>query len=567
MHPWVRKFGGEPLRWSARRMAAAFDRACDDGVATQSRVLDGLLALNVESDFSRRHGLRPGMGITAFRQSVPIADYEAYRPWIERLKTGDLSALLGRRNRLLMFTLSSGTTSEAKFVPITDRFLADYRRGWKVWGIRAFDAHPGVHRGDILQLGSDHDQFRTAAGHPCGNISGLVAAMQCPLLKRMYAVPDLVAKLKDADAKSYSTLRYVLGNSGVGVILTANPSTLVQLSRRATEWSESLLRDLHNGTLTPPGQIPDPLRSGLTRLARRPNPSRARELQRLLDRHGRLPLEQAWPGLSLIGVWTGGSAGAYLPALRREFAGVPVRDHGLSASEGRMTIPFADDSSAGVLDIVSNFFEFIPEEEYESPHRTTLLAHELEPGRNYYILLTTPSGLWRYDIRDVVRCHGFHRRAPLLEFLHKGAHMASMTGEKLAESQVVRAVRSVVEALDLKLSHFTLCPVFADPAASQGPGYRLIVERRDLPAGFDASGFCTQLDEALQRENPEYADKRHSSRLAPVTLTPVPDGSWSRFARSRQGRVGGSVEQYKHPCLVGSLTFHAEFLERFATTG
>lgn len=544
-------------------MAAAFDRACDDPVATQTRVLDGLLSLNAESDFSRQHGLRPGMGVAPFQRAVPIADYEAYRPWIERLKAGDLSALLGRRNRLLMFTLSSGTTSEAKFVPITDRFLADYRRGWKVWGIRAFDAHPGVHRGDIVQLGSDHDQFRTPAGHPCGNISGLVAAMQSPLLKRMYAVPDLVAKLKDADAKSYTTLRCALGNPGVGVILTANPSTLVQLSSRATGWSESLLRDLHDGTLSPPGEIPEPLRAGLTRLVRRPNPARARELQRLIDRAGRLPLEQAWPRLSLIGVWTGGSAGAYLPSLRREFAGVPVRDHGLSASEGRMTIPFADDCSAGVLDIVSNFFEFIPAAEYESERRTTLLAHELEPGRDYYILLTTPSGLWRYDIRDVVRCQGFHRRAPLLEFLHKGAHMASMTGEKLAESQVVRAVRNVVEELDLKLSHFTLCPVFADPALSQGPGYRLLVESRELPAGIDADGFCERIDNALMRENPEYAEKRRSSRLAPVALTPVADGSWSRFAKSRQGRVGGSVEQYKHPCLVGGLNFHAEFLERF----
>jgi hypothetical protein len=548
-------------------MAASFDRACDDAIGAQRRVLDGLLALNGDSEFSRSRGLRPGMGIEAFRKAVPIADYEAYRPWIERLKQGDLAALLGRRNKLLMFTLSSGTTNEAKFVPITERFLADYRRGWKVWGIRAFDAHPGVHKGDIVQLGSDHDQFRTAAGHPCGNISGLVAAMQSPLLRRMYAVPGLVSKLKEADAKSYATLRFALANARVSVILTANPSTLVQLSRRATEWSESLLRDIHDGTLGGPGRIPDELRGGMLRLARRGDRARARELGRLLERHSRLPLAQAWPGLSLIGVWTGGSAGAYLPALRREFDGVPVRDHGLSASEGRMTIPFADDCSAGALDVVSNFFEFIPEDEYESESPTPRLAHELEVGRDYYILLTTPSGLWRYDIRDVVRCRGFHRQAPLLEFLHKGAHMSSMTGEKLAESQVVRAVGSAVEALGLRLSHFTLCPVFADPATSSGPGYRLLVERRDLPGGFDTNAFCARVDAELTRENPEYADKRHSARLARIELTPVSDGSWARFARTRQSRVGGSVEQYKHPCLVGGLNFHAEFLERYDRPG
>ena len=63
---------------------------------------------------------------------------------------------------------------------------------------------------------------------------------------------------------------------------------------------------------------------------------------------------------------------------------------------------------AGVLDITTNYFEFVPEDEIKNPQPTVLGAHELQVGRNYYILLTTSYGLYRYNIHDVVRCTGYH---------------------------------------------------------------------------------------------------------------------------------------------------------------
>ncbi len=113
-----------------------------------------------------------------------------------------------------------------------------------------------------------------------------------------------------------------------------------------------------------------------------------------------------------------------------------MRDVGLIASEGRMTIPMADATPSGVLDITTHYFEFIPEEEIDSPQPTVLAAHELKEGRTYFILPTTSYGLYRYNIYDVVRCTGFYNQTPLVEFLSKGAHFANITGEKLSEYQV-----------------------------------------------------------------------------------------------------------------------------------
>ena len=98
--------------------------------------------------------------------------------------------------------------------------------------------------------------------------------------------------------------------------------------------------------------------------------------------------------------------GSYLNAYPEYFGDVPVRDVGLIASEGRMTIPIADGTPAGVLDIRHNIFEFIPAENIDDPMPETLLPHELQEGRDYFILLTTPGGLYRYNIHDKVRCRG-----------------------------------------------------------------------------------------------------------------------------------------------------------------
>ena len=556
----LRYFGGYFIRRQMRQRVASFMKSVKDCRATQAATLRRILRLNADSDFSRTRGLSESISVAEFRRRVPVSDFETVRAEVERLKTGDSLSLLGKSNALLMFALSSGTTGDSKFIPITSEFLKDYRRGWNLWGINAFDAHPALHTLDIVQLSSDYDLFRTPAGIPCGNISGLVSKMQSPVVRSMYSVPFSVSKIKDSEAKLYTALRLAVENPHVGLVMTANPSTLVQLAKLANREQQELIRDISDGTLSQRMTIPAETRTALHRRIRRPNRARARELERILDdSNGQLLPRHFWPRLSLAAVWTGGSASAYLDTMRRYYGDVPVRDHGLSASEGRMTIPFADGSSMGLLDIGSHFFEFIPEAEHDSLQPTVLEAHELREGSNYYILLTTVSGLYRYDIRDVVRCCGFQETTPLLEFLHKGASISNVTGEKLTESQVVTAVRQATRHSALELDFFTLSPVWGDP-----PGYRLHLEESSVPHPAMLGRLATAVDQHLKDLNCEYLDKRHSGRLAPLECLTLPAGTWQRFIRHRQSRPGGSVEQYKHPCLVPALQFSESLCRDFA---
>ena len=532
-----------------RRESRRFLIGTQDCQQTQRDVLQRLLALNAASRFSHEHGLTATLTPQEFRTRLPICDFEYFRPYIERLKVGDTQALLGPENRLLMFTLSSGTTSDSKFIPVTTQFLSDYRRGWQIWGLHAYDARPGLNHKNILQVTSDYSRYQTPAGIPCGNISGLAVAMQRPVVRFLYTIPFVVSKIDNPLAKYYMILRLALADDNVGLITTANPSTLMQLATLADVEKESLIRDIADGTLSERFAISQEVRQILHRRLSRRQPWRARQLEAIVAECGTLRLDKVWPRLEQLAIWMGGSCGAYLPTVRQQFGDrIPIRDHGLSASEGRMTIPFDDESSDGVLEISTHYFEFVPEAEHGSPNPTILEAHELTPDHNYFILLTTSSGLYRYDICDVVRCTGFVGTTPVLRFLHKGAYISNLTGEKVSESQVVDAVRHALDANRHRVSFFTLTPVWGEP-----PHYQLLLEAGDVPTSELAERLANTTDSKLQDLNCEYQEKRSTGRLGPLQVTRLQPGTWRRFAEQRQSRLGGSVEQYKHPCLMPDL--------------
>ncbi len=560
----LRAIVGGPLRRRMRASRAKFLQAAFTNCRQeQQTILTSLLKLNEGSSFSQDFGLSSKTTLAEFRSRVPISDYELVRPYIDRVAKGDHRALLGVDNKLLMFAVTSGTTADSKLIPVTTRFLDNYRQGWQRWGIGTYTQHPELQRLNILQISSSHRKFTTPDGTPCGNISGLVASMQNPIVRTLYTIPSAVAEISDPDLRRRLIVRLALSDPHAGMLITANPSTLVQLWEIAERNSEQLIDEIRAGG-DPSGQLPANVSAAL-RKQLRPNPVRARQLSELRHQEGRLLPQRCWTGLGTLGVWCGGSAAAYIPRLRDIFGNIPIRDHGLHASEGRMTLPLEDNSPAGVLEIQTHFFEFLPIAEEHSSQPIVLEAHELEEGRDYFILLTTSSGLYRYNIRDVVRCTGHHGATPLLEFRHKGSHISSITGEKITESQIVESVNAATVGTALRPELFTMTPIWGDP-----PGYVLYISLNQ--SGPTASAeflkrLSASVDMELKRRNVEYAEKRETGRLAPLRVELLANVSWTQFAKSRQSKAGGSLEQYKHPCLVPDPQFQRVFLNACQSPG
>jgi hypothetical protein len=89
------------------------------------------------------------------------------------------------------------------------------------------------------------------------------------------------------------------------------------------------------------------------------------------------------------------------------------------------------------------------------------------------------------------------------------------------------------------------------------PYYGLFVEMRDLPGRKAGLMLATEFDQMLQEHNIEYRSKRESQRLGPVRVQALPDGAWQIWDARRLARSGGTVEQYKHPCLISDMDFRA----------
>src|SRR5205807_4975723 len=176
--------------------------------------------------------------VADFRRQVPVGPYEYVEPYIARECKGESGALLAD-GPVHMFALTSGTTAARKFIPVTPQYLADYKRGWNIWGLRSYREHQSTRLRPIVQVSSDWNEFRTEANIPCGSVTGLTAEMQKRLIRWLYCVPGCVSRIKDALAKNYTVLRLSVAKE-VGLVIAANPSTLVNLARLGDQEKESL---------------------------------------------------------------------------------------------------------------------------------------------------------------------------------------------------------------------------------------------------------------------------------------------------------------------------------------
>lgn len=546
------------LGWRLRRVHRYLQETARCREIQRSRLQQKLVA-GQGSQFAKDFGLDAVRTVEDFRNRMPVTTYEDYRPYVEQVKSGQIDAMFAPETQVLMFSMTSGTTSASKYVPITNHFFQEYRRSWNYWGLATFRDHPDLLSKYTLTLGSDWEQFRSEAGIPCGSISGLVAETRPKISNSLFLLPAELNKVKGTASKQYLMLRIAIASSQVGMIATANPLTLINIARLADEQKENLIRDVRNGSLSDHVEIDSESRRQLSRLYQNANRARASELESIIQRTDHLYPADFWPSMSVVSVWMGGAVAYYLPKVRQYFGDVPLRDHGLSASEGHMTSPMEDESTAGLLDYDAHYFEFIPVDEHGSKQPAILEADELETGRDYYILLTTLSGFYRYDIHDVVRCVGYVGKCPKLVFVSKGAHFSSLTGEKLSEVQVTQAVGEALRDVNLKIEHFSLVPVPGDPA------YYLLLVEQPLAESMSRE-LAASVEKRLSEVNCEYEDRRASHRLGPVVIRSIPEGTWAEHRRRHSDRQGADDYAYKHPFLAAKPDL-AAYLRELAMTG
>ncbi|MCY2966793.1 MAG: GH3 auxin-responsive promoter family protein [Planctomycetota bacterium] len=533
-----------------RRQVLAFENRCQNARRVQLDLLSKIVRFGSDSAFGADFGLKRIRTVANFRHQLPIAGYDHFAPYINRVANGETTAMFPSGESILTFIQTSATTGNPKIFPANKSWFQLYQRGWDVWGVKAFIDHPEMFGLPILQLGSVWKLGETPAGHNIAVSSAMIERYQSPFIKKHYALPPEVPMLKDSEARGYAVARFA-AMGPIGLMSTVTPSWFLRVAECIRQFSQELIRDLYQGTIDQKFSIPPDLRRALEWKGRKPLKKRARELEQILTKTGTLLPRDLWTP-SLISCWLGGTVGHASKQIPGLFGNVPMRDQGLLTSEGRHTVPMEDGIPQGVLAIDANYYEFIPVDETGSVDPVVLEMHELEVGRNYRLIFSTMGGLYRYDIGDIVQCVGYRGEAPVIEFLQKDGSYCDLEGEKLSAHTVCDAIAHAERVAGMSLACFTLAPM---RRAGELPRYALVVEQREAPDVDRALALVRAMDDELRRTVLVYGATRLNRILGSPLLVRIASGEWQRQISREVTSRGASDTQYKHKPLVADLSF------------
>jgi hypothetical protein len=535
------------LWWlSALPESAAFHLACRDTASVQKQVLLRLLRRNASTEWGCRYDFGSIRSVAEYQARVPLTTYDDYREAVQQIGAGQDHFLT--HESVLLLEPTSGSTAATKYIPYTASLKAEFQRAIAPWVVDLFRHHPQLLLGQAYWSVTPvtRRNQRTPAGIPIGfeEDSDYLGRWQRYFLQAVLAVPPLVRLIDHMDAFRYVTLLFLLRSRRLALISVWNPTFLLLLVEPLSRWWPQLVADITHGTLSPPMALPADLHRLLAAL-NRPDPRRADQIRRVFQasadpasRH-----TQLWPYLRLISCWTEAQAALHLPKLARLFPQAQFQGKGLIATEGFVSLPLVGHPGAA-LALRSHFFEFAPVQAelplttYQSSLSNLQLAHQLQLGCHYSVILTTGGGLYRYQLHDLVEVAGYVGGCPLLRFLGKEAYISDWFGEKLNE----RHVRQVLETL---LTRSAIQPTLAMLACDEQAGryaYTLFIE---TPQGEDEMlGVLGQdLEQALQ-QNYHYRYCRDLGQLEAVRVFRIEqEGLQTYFAACKvHGQRAGDIK-------------------------
>ena len=472
-----------------------FLNTMDNVRQVQQEGLSALIRENCNTAYGMEFGFNTIQSIEDFREKIPLTTYEDYISYIQRIKAGETSVLT--EERVVMLELSSGSTSSSKYIPYTKSLKKQFTCGINPWVYNLYQSCPELLHGKAYWSVTPviTKKERTEGGIPVGfeEDSQYFGRIEKYLLDFLFAVPGEVKQVQNSQAFHYITLLFLLKEKSLAFISIWNPTFLLLLLKPVQSFKDSLLKDLEEGTVTPPADVPrELLRIFEKKLGR--NKRRAEELKRIFSSTGSNEsfagtpgFKAIWPQLRLISCWTDANAEIYIPQLKKLFPNVEIQGKGLLATEAFVSFPFYKEEGA-LLSIRSHFFEFEELDESRTLTGNILLAHELAVNRLYSVVVTTGGGFYRYRLQDIVEVLGFDRHCPRLKFIGKGEKISDLCGEKLNDLHVKAVVENALIRNQLSVAFYLVAPEIEEAS-----GYVLFIETET-----EGRFSCLQMNETKE---------------------------------------------------------------------
>ena len=485
---------------TARRL-----RRNGDGIAPQNKVLGKLLGDLSDTAFGRSEGIEPNLNYETFRARLEPRTYEDFVPYIERMKSGEPGVL--HPGRCAHFAVSSGTTAGAsKWLPVNDAMLEHFRDAG-LDSLFFYSLRKGggsVFNGRHLFLGGSTALSTLPGTNPpirYGDLSG-ISALNLPgwTEKYLYEPGTAIAQMSDWSAKLAAiTARTWRSNI---TLLAGIPSWLLVLAAALREHAKE--------------------KTGFT-------PTTLKEL---------------WPNLECL-VHGGVPIAPFADELRAAM-GEDVTFHEVyPASEGFIAVQDAE-PEAGLRLLADRgiFYEFVPRADYDEDNLSLtdgscVPLEGVKAGIDYVLLMTTPAGLVRYVIGDVVRF--ISTTPPRLIYVGRIKLQLSAFGEHVIERELTDALATVCRILHQVAVNFHVAPLFPNPAQGRMIGrHEWWIELRSSAKtpSLQPLAFAANLDRELSSRNDDYAAKRSGGGMDLPLLRFVPEGFFERWLK-KTGKWGG----------------------------
>jgi len=472
-------------------------------VAAQREVLQDLVTTAQYTQFGHQYSFEKLFNIRDFKSTVPVREYDDFKPYIERMMLGEENILWP--TPVKWFAKSSGTTSDrSKFIPVSEESLKDghYKASKDVLTLY-YNNFPAsdLLTGKGLVIGGSHTVNQLNDEIQFGDLSA-VLMQNAPFWSNWIRTPDLSIALLD-------------------------------------EW-ENKIEKLAESTI----------KENVTSISGVPTWSLVL-FRRILELTGKKTMSEVWPQMELY--LHGGVS--FVP-YREQFEQIIGKSINYlemyNASEGFFA---AQDKPGedGMLLFADHgiFYEFMPTEEYGKPFPVTIGLNKVVTGKNYAIIISTNGGLWRYIVGDTIQ---FTSLEPYrVKVSGRLKHFINAFGEELIVDNTDKAIAQACEQTGAVVNEYTAAPIYF--SHSDNGAHEWLIEFEKDPANLN--DFVYELDTALKNLNSDYEAKRHRNiALRLPFVHPVPKGTFHEWMRSK-GKLGG---QHKVPRLSNDRDYVEEIL-------
>jgi len=446
----------------------------------QKNTLNKLITRAQNTQFGRDHGFASIKSYKEFQEKVPIRDYEGLRPYVDKIIAGEEDVLWP--GRPLYFSKTSGTTSGAKYIPITKASMPTHITAARD-ALLTYIAKTGkadfVSGKQIFLQGSP--TLGEKNGVALGRLSGIVA----------HYVPSY---LQQSRMPSWETNCIEDWEEKVEAIVEETLPEKMTLIAGIPSWVQMYFEKIKAQTGKNVGDV--------------------------------------FPDFSLF-VYGGVNFEPYRPVFQKLIGRAVDTVELFPASEGFFA--YQDQpKQEGLLLLLNNdiFYEFIPVAKFGTDEEVRYSLEEVQMGENYVLILSTSAGLWGYNIGDTVR---FVSLSPYrLVVTGRVKHFISAFGEHVIGKEVETAMKQAIENTDIRIKEFTVAPQIS-PAEGL-PYHEWLVEFENQPENLEA--FALALDQVMQQQNVYYYDLIQGKVLRPLVVSPVKEKGFQNYMKSI-GKLGG----------------------------